>query len=59
MIKALIYSNGQIYITGTGTDITPSGVEPVEQYDLDSLTDDEVEQVRSGNKDLLSKATKL
>ena len=39
IIKRLLkYANGDEYIIGGGANITPNGVEPIEEYDLTPLT---------------------
>ena len=40
MRKLLKYRNGDEYIIGGLTGISPNGIEPIEEYDLDGLTDD-------------------
>ena len=55
------YKNGNEYVTGGMVSIEPSGVEPVEQFDLSALTKEEFKQLMKNKKDknLLKKARKI
>ena len=51
MRKLLKYRNGDEYIIGGMTSIEPNGVEPIEEYDLSDLTEDEFKRFKENKKD--------
>ena len=61
MRKLLKYRNGDEYIIGGLTGISPNGIEPIEEYDLDGLTDDEFKRFKENktDKQLRKKLKKL
>ena len=61
MKKLLRYKNGDEYIVGGMVSIEPNGVEPIEEYDLSSFTNEDFKQFMRNKKDknLLKKARKI
>jgi len=52
MRKLLKYKNGDEYIIGgEGPGISPNGIEPIEEYNLDDLTEDEFKRFKEDRKD--------
>jgi len=51
MKKLLKYHNGDEYIIGGMTGISPNGIDPIEEYDLSDLTDDEFKRFKNNKKD--------
>ena len=45
------YRNGDEYIVGGMTGISPNGVEPIEEFDLSNLTEDEFKRFKENKKD--------
>lgn len=60
-MKLNIYKNGDSYIQGGGLTVTPIGVKPDKVYDLQDLTDEEIDKFKKNhkNKKLLKKVKKL
>ena len=61
MRKLLKYKNGDEYIIGGLTGIQPNGIEPIEEYDLSALTNEEFKKLQLNKKDknILKKVKKL
>ena len=55
------YKNGDEYITGGMASIEPNGIEPIEEYDLSNLKNEEFKSLMKNKKDikLLRKARKI
>lgn len=51
MKRLLKYKDGSEYIDGDIASITPNGVEPVETYDLDNLSKDDIIKLRENKRD--------
>ena len=51
MRKLMKYRNGDEYIVGGMTGISPNGVEPIEEFDLSNLTEDEFKRFKENKKD--------
>ena len=51
MRKLLRYANGDEYITGDIASIEPNGIEPIEEYNLSDLTEDEFKRFKENKKD--------
>ena len=51
MKKLVRYKNGDEYIIGSIASIEPNGIEPIKEYDLSNLTDDEFKRFKNNRKD--------
>lgn len=56
-----IYKDGSRAVTGGAVSMWPIGVEPVEEYNLDNLREEELEELRKKpfDKELIKKAKKI
>lgn len=50
MKKVLKFQGNRIYVEGTMASIVPSGVEPIEEVDVTTMKEDEIEKVRTDKK---------
>lgn len=50
MRKLLKYKNNQEYVVGGMAGIQPNGIEPIEEFDLSELKDNEFEEFRKNFK---------
>jgi len=61
MRKLLRFKNGDEYIIGGIAGINPNGIDPIEEYDLSVLTNEEFKKLQLNKKDknILKKVRKL
>ena len=61
MRKLLRFKNGDEYIIGGIAGINPNGIDPIEEYDLSVLTNEEFKKLQLNKKDknILKKVKKL
>jgi F0F1-type ATP synthase epsilon subunit len=50
MRKIKIYKENKVYVTGGIASIEPNGIEPEEEYEVENITEKEIEDIKDGRK---------